>query len=153
MLLVGALAVPAVLSVMPSATPAQSASFRSSPAAGPAGTGISLASITPCRSPVAGRPIVQVSLVRAFHQPGRVLASATFQTSASGSWSGTLRVPAVTPGGGEEAGVLASLTAVCRASPQAEGALLIYNSRDFTITPTARAPAAAPVTAPARFTG
>ena len=161
MLLAGAVAASAVLIAMPSALSAQSASFRSSPAAGPAGTRISLASITPCKSPVSGRPIVRVSLVRAFHQPGRVLASTTFLTSVGGSWSGSLRVPVVTPGGQEEAGVLTSLTATCFASPQAEGALLVYTSHDFTVTPTPRvpaaapgkAPAAAPVKAPARFTG
>jgi hypothetical protein len=86
---------------------------------------ITVTSVTPCTLPagVTGAPVVRVSLTRG----NTILGSASIPVSASGSWSGTLTVPADASAGA------AQLSAFCLASPQAEGAILAYGPLSFTV--------------------
>lgn len=105
---------------------AQTATFRATPTSGPPGTGIAVASVTPCVLPagVTGAPFARVTLTRG----STVITAGRFPVSASGAWSGTLTV-------GSQAALGAdTLQAFCIASPQAEGALLAYAAVPFTVT-------------------
>ena len=107
--------------------PGPTATFDSTPAAGPAGSSITVSSITPCPplpAGVQGPPIVRVNLV----QGGQEVGSVELPVDASGAWSGALVVAgSASPGG-------ATLDAFCFSSTQAEGTTLTYQSRTFTVT-------------------
>jgi hypothetical protein len=113
------------LAVLPSAA-AQTATFSATPASGPPGTSIVLSSVTQCRLPagVTGQPLVRATLSRG----STVISAATIPVAASGSWTGTLRVGRLAASGVD------TIEAFCLASPQAEGALLAYSPRTFTVT-------------------
>jgi hypothetical protein len=130
--------------------------FSRSPAAGPPGSSITIASITPCpESPgqKTGPGVVSVGLV----QGNGLVSSALLPVSTSGRWRGTLVVGrSATPGP-------ATLQASCLSKPPSgppEGLsaikTLTYDNRTFTITaaPSVRPAAPArPVTGVPRFTG
>jgi hypothetical protein len=124
------------------ATAGVSATFDSTPSEGPAGTLITVSSVTPCPpnpAGVEGPPIVRVFL----SQGGQELASVDLPVDASGNWSGSLVVPdSATPGG-------ATLDASCLSSAMAEGSTLNYEPRTFTVTAVAAPPPPSAPTPPA----
>ena len=134
------------------ATAGVSPTFDSAPAEGPAGTLITVSSVTPCPpnpAGVEGPPIVRVFLSKG----GQELASVDLPVDASGNWSGSLVVPdTATPGG-------ATLDASCLSSAMAEGSTLNYEPRIFTVTAIAAPPPPpaptppAPVAVAPRLTG
>lgn len=108
------------------------ATFRRSPAAGPPGSLVTVASITPC--PATGgatNPVVDAGLV----QGDRLVSDALLPISASGRWQGSLQIPrSATPGP-------ATLQAACLTKPPSgppEGLsalkTLTYDNRSFTVT-------------------
>src|SRR5207247_11053279 len=109
------------------ASATQPAAFARTPAVGPPGTSITVASVTRCPpnpAGVAGPRVVRVSLV----EGGRGVGFAQLPVDASGAWSGTLVVSrSARPGA-------ATLGAFCASSPQAEGATLAYQPRSFAVT-------------------
>jgi len=126
------------------ANAAQTARFARQPASGPAGTRITVSSITPCPANpamVTGPRVVDVTASRGSTSLGSVRLS----PQASGAWSGTLTVSSRARAGA------VTLDAFCRSSAQAEGATLAYASRVFTVTSMA-APAQA-VPGQPTFTG
>jgi hypothetical protein len=120
-----ALGTATVVFTLPAAA-ADTATFTSTPASGPPGTSIVLTSRTPCRLPpgVSGQPFIRASLTRG----STVISAATIALSPSGSWTGTLSV------GSQAAAGVDTIEAFCLAGPQAEGALLAYSPRTFTVT-------------------
>jgi hypothetical protein len=130
--------------------------FSRSPAAGPPGSTITVASVTPCpESPgqKTGPGVVSVGLV----QRNGLVSSVLLPVSNSGRWRGAIVVGrSATPGP-------ATLQASCLSKPPSgppEGLsaikTLTYDDRAFTVTarPTVRAaPPARPVTGVSRFTG
>jgi hypothetical protein len=121
-------AVPAALSaaavgLWASPLSAQTGTFRATPTSGPAGTTITISSISPC-VPATSTTFARIAL----SQGSTVLASADFSVSSSGAWTGTLKVP------GTAAPGAATLGGDCIASPQAEGSLLHYQDVPFTVT-------------------
>ena len=119
-----ALGAAAFLIALPAAG-AGTATFTSTPASGPPGTSIVLTSRTPCTLPpgVSGQPFIRASLTRG----STVVSATTIALSPSGSWTGTLSV------GSQAATGIDTIDAFCLASPQAEGALLAYSPRTFTV--------------------
>lgn len=105
---------------------AQTATFRSTPRSGPPGTSISLTSQTACTLPagVTGAPFIRATLSRG----STVITAATIALLPDGSWRGTLTV------GSQAAAGVDTIEVFCFASPQAEGALLAYSPRTFTVT-------------------
>ena len=85
-----------------------------------------LTSSTPCTLPsgVTGTPIVRVALER----DSSVLARVSVSPGADGMWQASLVVAhTVAPG-------RARVTATCVANAQAEGALVVYDPVDVTVT-------------------
>jgi hypothetical protein len=126
------------------ANAASAATFTNNPAAGPPGSSITVASITPCPpNPVGvvGPRLVRVTLTRA----SLVFGSVQLSVNAAGSWKGSLALGrSATPGA-------ARLDAFCFSSAQAEGATLAYDPRTFTVV--GAAPPARPVSAVPAVTG
>jgi LPXTG-motif cell wall-anchored protein len=93
--------------------------FTATPRSGPAATKIHIRSVTPCFAPpgVARSEVADVAV-----------GSAEFDVAGDGSWDGTLVVSTKAVAGA------ATLTAFCKASPQAEGAILAYTEQPFTVT-------------------
>jgi hypothetical protein len=100
--------------------------FTATPRSGPAGTKIHIRSVTPCFAPpgVARSEVADVAVV----QRDVAVGSAEFDVAGDGSWDGTLVVSTKAVAGA------ATLTAFCKASPQAEGAILAYTEQPFTVT-------------------
>ena len=90
------------------------------------GETILLTSSTPCTLPsgVTGTPIVRVALER----DAAVLARVSVSPGADGMWRASLIVGHSTAPGH------ARVTATCVASAQAEGALVVYDPVDVTVT-------------------
>lgn len=105
---------------------AESATFRSTPNSGPPGTRILLTSVTPCTLPpgVTGQPFIRASLSRG----STVVTATTTALLPNGSWRASLTV------GRQAATGTDTIDVFCLASPQAEGALLAYSPRSFTVT-------------------
>jgi hypothetical protein len=105
---------------------AQTATFRSTPRSGPPGTTIHLTSQTACTLPagVSGAPFIRASLSRG----STVITAATIALMPDGSWQGALTV------GSQAAVGVDTIEVFCFASPQAEGVLLAYSPRTFTVT-------------------
>lgn len=137
------------------ATASPAATFSRSPAAGPPGTSIHVASITRC--PVnggkSGPPVVQVDLLQGSNR----INSAELPLGASGRWQATLLVPhSATPG-------RATLQVTCFSQPPSSPPpgisfkkTLAYDNQNFTITSLPSLPPAAParpVTGVPTFTG
>src|SRR5512135_1779648 len=129
------------------------ATFRRTPAAGPPGSSVTVASVTPCPATGgAANPVVRVALIQ-----GDLVSSALLPISASGRWRGSLPVPrSATPGP-------ATLQASCLTKPPSgppEGLssikALTYDDRSFTVIArpsVRRAAPARPVTAVPATTG
>jgi len=127
------LAVVGTVSMVSAAGASPADTFRRTPAAGPPGSSVTVASVTPC--PATGRalgsPVVLVGLIQGDH----LVSSAQLPISASGRWQGTLLVPqSATPGS-------ATLQASCLSKPPSgppEGLssikTLTYDVRSFTVT-------------------
>jgi hypothetical protein len=152
LLLLVVLAAFALLLSAGGATAGAAATFDSSPAEGPPGTSITVSSVTPCPpnpAGVEGPQVVRVVLSKG----GQELASVDLPVDASGNWSGTVVVPNSTSPGE------ATLSAVCLSSAQAEGSILNYEDRTFTVTAVAAPPPPpaptqpVPVPAAPRLTG
>jgi hypothetical protein len=116
-----------VVAAWASGAGAQTGTFTSSPSSGPAGTTISVQSVTPCVPPPSspgGGPFIRLALQR-----GSVtLGTAQIPLGSGGSWSGSITVSSSAAPG------TAQLTAFCIAGPQAEGAVLEYTPHTFTVT-------------------
>jgi hypothetical protein len=100
--------------------------FTATPVSGAPGTKISVQSVTPCVVPpdVAGSEVANVAVA----QRDVAVGSAEFDVAGDGSWNGTVVVGTTAVAGA------ATLTAFCRASPQAEGAIFAYTEQPFTVT-------------------
>jgi hypothetical protein len=119
----------ATITMVLSPADAETARFTATPTSGPAGTSIVLTSITPCRLPagVTGAPFIRASLSRG----STVITASTIALNSSGMWTGRLTV------GSQAAPGVDTIEAFCFASPQAEGAVLAYSPRTFTVTASA----------------
>jgi len=113
--------------VGPSVAGAQtSGKFTATPLSGPPGTKIHVHSVTPCLAPpgVTGSEVADVAI----EQRQVTVGSAELRVAGDGSWDGTVTVSSkAVPG-------VATLSAFCRASAQAEGAILAYTEQTFTVT-------------------
>jgi hypothetical protein len=115
-----------MLTLVRSPAQAETATFNATPMSGPPGTSIALTSTTPCTLPagVTGQPFIRASLSRG----STVVTATTISLDSSGSWTGILTV------GSQAALGVDTIEAFCFASPQAEGVLLAYSPRAFTVT-------------------
>jgi hypothetical protein len=132
-------------SVPPTSQPTGLGTFSRSPASGPVGTIIHVASVTP--SPLGGEQIATVVL---FDLDPGVVASITLPVSSSGAWEGSIVVPSNADVGAYE----------LRASVQgvAGGPEFGYNALPFSVVPSGGAPSRQlrpppPVVKPPTLTG
>ena len=155
-LVVPVLALAGALAGMGAAMGSPADTFRRSPAAGPPGSTITVASVTPCpESPgqKTGPGVVSIRLL----QGNGVVSSALLPVSNSGRWRGAILVGrSATPGA-------ATLQASCLSKPPSgppEGLsaikTLTYHDRSFSVTARPSVGPASParaVTGVSRFTG
>jgi hypothetical protein len=132
----------------PPTGPTFGGTFTRAPSSGPAGTVITVKSITACVVAPGGAPGAHVVVF--FFQPLALMPSNTsvdLPVGAGGAWSGSVKVPA---GAKPDA---YRLDAECFATATDQNPVIVYDMQDFDVTATPTSPVAAPVAGSPSFTG